>query len=110
LANKLKLYKDEEGQDITITMKDTLGADFSISWAVTADTTIVIKTRDLATTKLTVTNSNFSIATPAITWTPDTAHIATSLGVGHYKGFVHVRDNSNTREVIGEFDLEVLNN
>ena len=106
----LDIFKDEEGEGIAITIKDSDGINFVISWIVVADTTIVIKTLDLKTTKLTVTNANFAVATPVITWTPDTADIATSLGVGEYIAFVHLRDNSNTREVIAKFHLQVHDN
>jgi len=106
----LQLYKDEEGQALAITIKDSTGADFATSWIVEADTTIVIKSKDLATTKATITNSNMTFSTPIITWTPTTAQIGTSIGVGRFRGFVHLRDNSNTREVIAEFDLIVLDN
>jgi len=110
MANNLKIYKDEEGDSITINLKTSLGADFVTSWAVLADTTIVIKSVDLVDTKLTVTSANISNSTPRITWTPDTAHIATSLGKGKFRAFVHLRDDSDTREVIAEFTIEVLDN
>jgi len=106
----LQLYKDEEGQDLDITIKDSTGADFATSWIVEADTTIVIKSKDLGTTKATITNTNLAFSTPTVTWTPTTAQIATSIGVGRFRGFVHLRDNSNVREVIAEFDLIVLDN
>ena len=106
----LQLYKEEEGQDLDITIKDSTGADFATSWIVEADTTIVIKSKDLGTTKATITNTNLTFSTPTITWTPTTAQIGTSIGVGRFRGFIHLRDNSNTREVIAEFDLIVLDN
>jgi len=52
--SQLQLYKDEEGQDIAITIKDTTGADFTINWIVEADTEIIVKTRDLVTTNSTI--------------------------------------------------------
>jgi len=106
----LQLYKDEEGQDLDITIKDSTGADFATSWIVDADTEIIIKSKDLATTKATITNTDISNTTPVITWTPTTAQIGTSIGVGRFRGFVHLRDNANSREVIAEFDLIVLDN
>jgi len=106
----LQLFKEEEGEGIGITIRDSAGKNFGISWVVVADTTIVIKSRDLATTKSTITNTDFSVATPIVTWTPTTAQILTAIGIGKFKGFVHLRDNANNREVIAEFDLEVVDN
>jgi len=106
----LELYKDEEGEGLAITIKDSTNADFVISWIVEADTTIVIKTLDLATTKATITNTDLTFATPIITWTPTTAQIGTSIGVGEFRCFIHLRDNAGTREVIAPFDLIVHDN
>jgi len=106
----LQLYKEENGQDLAITIKDSDGAEFSSSWIVEADTTIVIKSRDLKTTKTTVTNSDLAFATPIITWTPTSTQIETDIGKGDWKGFVHLRDNASSREVIAEFDLKILDN
>ena len=106
----LQLYKEEEGQDLTITMKDSNGADFATSWIVEADTTIVVKTLDLVTIKATITNTDLAFATPVITWTPTASQILTSIGVGEFKCFTHLRDNNNSREVIAEFDLVVHDN
>lgn len=108
--SQLQLYKDEEGQDIAITIKDTTGSNFTINWIVEADTEIIVKTRDLQTTKATITNTDLAFSTPVVTWTPTTAQVGTSIGKGDFKAFVHLRDNANTREVIAEFDLKVLDN
>jgi len=108
--SQLQLYKDEEGQPLAITIKDTTGADFTINWIIEADTEIIVKTRDLQTVKATITNTDLAFSTPVVTWTPTTAQIGTSIGVGNFKAFVHLRDNSSTREVIAEFDLKILDN
>ena len=105
-----ELFKDEEGRGLAITIKDDAGTDFATDWIALGDTTILIKTLDLATTKLTVTNANFSNSTPVITWTPTTAQIATSIGVGEFKGLIHLRNDSSVVEVIAEFDLIVHDN
>jgi len=106
----LQLYKDEEGQVLDITIKDTSGEDFALTWIVLADSTIEIKTRDLKTVKSTITSGDMSNTGAILSWTPTTAQIGTDIGVGNFKGFVHLRDNASSREVVAEFDFKVLDN
>lgn len=96
----------EFGQANPIKCVDSKQQDVNISFADVTKSKIYILTESKTAIKLTILNTDFTIATPNVNWTPTKVQSET-LDPGDYAGEIHLENTAGTRKSIFEFPVFV---
>lgn len=96
----------EFGEANPIHCIDSNDQDVDISFGDPAQTKIYIMTESKTSLLLTITNTDFTIASPNVNWVP-TKDQSETLPPGNYTGEVHVQDTGLTKKVQFEFPVFV---
>ena len=105
MTQTLSIRRGENGEAQPIVIKNNAG-NLDITWVVSTDTTIVFKNPDdLDTAVLTITNSDFTISSPNVNWTPKDTDWD-SLTKKNYIGFIHLKA-TDARETIAKFFIHI---
>lgn len=100
-------YKWGEFGDINpIKCIDSKKQDADISFADATKSTVYILSENKTLIKLTITNSDFSITSPNVNWTPTKVQSET-LPPGNYSGEAHLQNTALTKKEIYEFPVFV---
>ena len=100
-------YKFGEFGDVNpITCVDSKGTKANIAFADATKSKIYILTENKTKILLTITNSDFTIASPKVNWTP-TKDQSEKLPPGNYSGEIHLQDTIQSRNVVYEFPVYV---
>jgi len=100
-------YKHGEfGEVNPIKCVDSKGNDANIAYADVTKSKVFIMSEGKVKLLLTITDTDFTISTPNVNWTPTKTQSET-LVAGNYSGEAHLQNTAETRRAIYEFPVVV---
>jgi len=96
----------EFGEVNPIKCIDSKGSDANIAFADVTKSKVYILSENKTKVLLTISDTDFTIATPNVNWTPTKAQSET-MPPGDYQGEAHLQNTGETRNAIYEFPVFV---